>query len=75
MCLNNFSGDFKAPMNAAQLMVYEFLMFHENTDMLPSGDFYDVSLGDIDPAEQIMLVLFVIPLRNQLGWVEKSKEY
>ena len=57
-----------------QLMVYEVLMFHENTELFSSGDPYDISTGRIDPTERITLVLVGIPIRNQLGWVEVAKE-
>ena len=55
-------------------MVSEVLMFHENTYLLPYGDFYNLSLSNIDPDERITLVLFGIRDTNQLFWVEVSKE-
>ena len=57
-------------MNTLKLMVFEVLMFHENTELLPSGDSYDLSLGYNDPTERITPVLVGINVRNQLFWVE-----
>ena len=56
-------------------MVSEVLMFHENTELFPSGDSYDISMGNNEPTENITLVLVGIPIRNQLGWVKLAKEY
>ena len=74
MCCNNFSDDSEPPLKAVQLMVNEVLMFHENTDLLPSGEYYDLSLGNIDPDQCITIFLVVITVRNQLGLVELTKE-
>ena len=74
MCLNTFYDESYPPMNTVQLMVYEVLMFHENTKLLPSGDSYDLSIGDIDPDERITLALVGIPVRNQLRWVKLDKK-
>ena len=57
-----------------QLVVSEVLMFHENIELFPSGDSYDISPGNNEPTERITLVLVGIPIRNQLGWVEVAKE-
>ena len=73
MCVNTFSEDSNPPLNAVQLMVYEVLMFHENIKLLPSGDSYDLSLGNIDPAERITPVLVSVTVINQLGWVELAR--
>ena len=54
-------------------MVFYVLMLHENTDMLPSGYSYDLSPGNIDTTERIMLVLVAITVMNQLGRVEVAK--
>ena len=54
-------------MNAVQLMVSELPNFHENIYLLPSGDSYDLSMGNIEPSERIMLVLVGIPVKNQFG--------
>ena len=67
MCLNNLSDDFNLHLNTVQLMVSEFLMFHENTELLPSCDYHDLSLGDIDPVQCIITILVVIPVINQHG--------
>ena len=47
MCINTFSDDSNPPLNTVQLMVYKVLMFHENIELLPSGDSYFLSLGNI----------------------------
>ena len=57
MCLNNFSDDYNPPLNTLKLMVFEFLMFHENTELLPSGESHELSTGDNHPTERIKLVL------------------
>ena len=72
--LNNLSDDSNPPLNAVQLVVSEVLMFHDNTELLPSGDSYDLSPVNNDPIERITLVLVGIPVINQLGWVEVVKE-
>ena len=51
-------------------MVSKSLMIHENTELLPSGDCYDLSPGNNDPTEHIMLVIFGIPVRNQPDLLE-----
>ena len=56
-------------------MVSEVLMFHENIDLFPYDDSYDISMSNKDPTERITIVLVGIPIRNQLGWVEFVKEY
>ena len=55
-------------------MVSKVLMFHENTELFPSGDSYEIYTGNNDPTERITLVLFGITIKNQLGWVEVAKE-
>ena len=62
-------------MNAVQLVVSEVLMFYENIELFPSGDSYDISLGNYYPTKRITLVLVGIPIRNQLVWVELAREY
>ena len=74
MCLTIFSDESNPSLNSVQLMVSKVFMFHKNTDLLPSGDCYDLSSGNNDPTEQITLVLVGIPVRNQPGLVEIVKE-
>ena len=69
MCLNNLFDESNPPLNAVQLMVSEFLMSHEDIELFPSGDSYDLSLVNSYPTERIMLDLVGIPVINQLGWV------
>ena len=61
-------------MDTVQLMVTKVLTFYENIELLPSGGFYDLSPGNNDPVENIMLALVGIPIRNQHGLVEVAKE-
>ena len=60
-------------MKSVQLMVSKVLMFHENTDLLPSGDLYDLYPGNTDPTKHITLVLVGIPVRDQPELVEVLK--
>ena len=55
-------------------MVSEVLMFHENTELFPTGGSYEISPGNNDPIERITLVFFGIPISDQLGWAEVAKE-
>ena len=55
-------------------MVSEVLMFHENTELFPSGDSYDISTGNNNYTERITIVLVGIPIINQLFWVDVAKE-
>ena len=72
--LNNFSYESNPLLNAVQLTVSEVLMFHENIELFPSGDFYDISPGNNDPTKRLTIFLVGIPVRNQLGWVKVAKE-
>ena len=49
-------------------------MFHENVELLPSGDSYNLSPVINYPIEHTTLVLVDIPIRNQHVWVEIMKE-
>ena len=74
MCTRYLCVDSNPPLNTVQLMVFEVLVLHENTDMFPSGYSYELSPGNNDPTEVIMLVLFRITVSNQLRWLEVAKE-
>ena len=74
MCLNNFFGDYNTLLNAVKLMVSEVLMFHENTELLPSGDSSDIYLGNNETTKRITLVIVGAPVRNKLGRVKVDKE-
>ena len=74
MCLTTLYDKSNPPLNSLQLMVPKVLVFHENIELLPSGDLYDLSLGNNDPTEHIMLVLVEIPFRNQHDLVEAVKQ-
>ena len=55
-------------------MVSEVLMFHENMELSPSGDSYDIYPGNNEPTQRIPLVLVVIPIINKLFWMGVAKE-
>ena len=74
VCLNTFYDDYNPLLNAVQLMVSEVLMFHENIDLFPYDDSYDISMSNKDPTERITIVLVGIPIRNQLIWLEVVKD-
>ena len=74
MCLSNFSDEFNQPLNILQLMVYKVLMFHDNSELLPYSESYELSMCNIDPADCITLALVGIPIRKQLCWVKVAKE-
>ena len=73
MCLTTFSDEPNPPMKSVQIIVPKALIFHENTELLPSGDCYDFYLSNIDPTKHITLFLVGIHVRNKLGWVELVK--
>ena len=74
MCLTNLSDDSNQPLNTLQFMDYRVLMAHENTELIPSGDCYDLSRGNYDTNKHATPVLFGKPVINQLGWVDIVKE-
>ena len=74
MCLNTFYDDSNPLLNAVKLVVSKVLMFHENTEMSPSGESYDTSPGNNEPTKRTTLVIVGITIRNQLVWVEAVKE-
>ena len=57
MCHTTLSDEYNPPLNAVQTMVFEVLMFHENTELVPSGESNDLSPGNNDPTNLITLVL------------------
>ena len=75
MCLATLSDESNPPLNSVQLMVSKVLMFHENTELLPSSECYDLSPGNNDPTETITVVLVWIPVINQHDVVEVDREY
>ena len=74
VCLNDFCVESNPSLNTVQLMVFEVLMFHENTELLPYLDSYELYPVDNDPTVGTTHVLVGIPARNQLVWVELDKE-
>ena len=73
MCLTKFPDESNPYLNSVQPVVSKVLIFHENTELLPSGDCYDLSSGNNEPTENILLVLVGIPVRKQPELVEVSK--
>ena len=49
-------------------------MFHENTELFPSGDSYDISTGNNETTKKITLVLVGIPTTNKVLLLEVDKE-
>ena len=74
MCIRKVSDESNPPLNTVKLMVFKVLRLHENTELLPSGDYYDRYTGNNDPIEGIKLVLVGIPVINQLVWVDLSNK-
>ena len=74
MYITTLSDQSNPPLKSVQIMVSKVLMFHENKELLPSVDWYDLYPGNNYPTEHITLVLVGIPFINQLGWVEIPKE-
>ena len=70
----NLYDESNPPLNTVQRMVSKVLMFHENTELLPSGDSYDLSTGNNYPIENTTLVLVGITVRNQPELVEVAME-
>ena len=60
-------------MNIVKLEVSKVLVFNEDIELFPSGNYYTISPGNNYPTKCIMLVLVGVPIRNKLGWVEVSK--
>ena len=60
----NFSVDSYPHLNTGKLAVLEVLMLHENKELIPYGDSYDLYLGNNYPTGGIILELVVIPVRN-----------
>ena len=74
MYLTTISYEYNPPLNSVQLVVSKVLTFHENTELLPSGDFYDLYTGNNDPTEHITIILVGITIINQPDLVEVAKE-
>ena len=75
MCLTTLYDESNPPLKEVQLMVSKVFMFHDNTELLPSGDFFELSTGNNNPTNFITIVLAGIPARNQLSWVKVEKEH
>ena len=49
-------------------------MVHENKELFPSDDSYEISTGNNDTIKRTTLVLVSIPIINQLIWAEVAKK-
>ena len=59
---------YKPPFNTVQLLVLEFLMFNENTELIPPSESSDIYTGNYNPTEGIALALVGIYFSNQRFW-------
>ena len=66
MCLTTFGVHYNPPLNTVKITVFEIIMFHENTELLPSADSYEIYPVNNDTTEGITLLLVGITLINQL---------
>ena len=57
-----------------KLIVSKVCTFHENIELLPSGDCYDLSPGNNAPIEHIIIALVGTPVKNQPDLVKVAKE-
>ena len=73
ICTTNFYDDLNPPLNTVQLMVSKLLMFHENIELLPLADCYELSTGNNESTKHITLVLVRISIINKLEWVLVAK--
>ena len=74
MCLTTFCVKPKLHLKKLQLMVFQIIMLHENTDILPFVYSYDLYPGNNYPTEVIMIVLVGIHAINKLGWKEVANK-
>ena len=74
MCLIYFGVYSNQPLNTVKLTVFKDLRFHENTELIPTGKYYGLSIGNNNPTEGLTLVLVGINIINQLGWLEAAKK-
>ena len=74
MYLTTLSYEYNPPLNSVQLMVSKVLIFHENIELIPFGDWYDLSTGNNHPTKHITLILVGISVINQPDLVEVAKK-
>ena len=53
MQITSFCVNYNPPLNTVQLLLCEVPMFHENKNLPPPGDYYDLYPGNYDPTEGI----------------------
>ena len=74
MCLNTLSDEYNPHLKSVQLKVSKVLTFHEDIELLPSGYSYDLSRGNNEPTEYIMILIVGIIVVNKLYLVELVEE-
>ena len=52
------------------LLSESLLLTHENTELIPSVEYYDLYPTNYEPTEHIKLVIFGVPVINKPDWVE-----
>ena len=75
MYIRSFCVQYNITLKTVQLFVFEVLMFHKNTYLLPPGEYSYLSYGNYDPTEGITLLIVGKYCRNKLVWVEVANEY
>ena len=73
MYLTTLSYEYNPPLNSVKLMVSKVLTFLVNIELIPSGDWYDLSTGNNYPTKHIALFLVGIPVIYQPDLVEVAK--
>ena len=71
----SFCVHYNPDLNIFQLRVFEVLVFHENTELLPPGDSYELSPGKYYPTDGTIFFIVGVSIINQLVWVELANEY
>ena len=70
MWLTTFGVHYNPPLNTVKITVFEIIMFHENTELLHYVDCYELSPGNNDPTEYIMIIIDGIPISKKHVWVD-----
>ena len=73
MCITKLFDETNPTQNAVQLIFSKVLLFHENTELFPSVECYDLYPGDNEPTKHIMDFFAGTPVRNKPDWVELAK--
>ena len=57
MCIRYFCIHYKPPFKTVKLVEQNVITFHENAELVPPGDSYDIHIGNYDPTEGITIFL------------------